>query len=142
MSFDERQNQIAVSPTADGIPWSIGVFGYAAAGLSQSTDIMGPGTYTGTFRFSFQYIGLPATPVTNGLCNGPGGPPCRTLDFSGQGTYVLDVSRSPQGLLQGVETATFRAPEPSTPSLLLLAFGGLGFQAWRRQRISIRSVAV
>jgi hypothetical protein len=135
--FSEPNNSLVVNLTVDGVPWfQAGAAPASLTGIatSQMVDITGPGTYTGSFTFGMSFFGWPNTDF--GLCISAPGGVCQHLLFKGQGTYVLNVT--PGGVLpgtfQGEEILTFNAPEPSTTSLLLIAFALLGFQAWVRVR--------
>jgi hypothetical protein len=136
-AFFEPNNELVVNLTVDGVPW------YQAAaspesltgiGTSQMVDITGPGTYTGSFTFGMSFYGWPNTNF--GYCISAPGGVCQHLSFKGQGRYTLFVTPSSfvPGTFQGEEILTFNAPEPSTTSLLLIAFAVLGFQAWARVR--------
>jgi len=91
----------------------------------------GPGTYSEPFSFrTFFGQGI--------SCFSSSGVPC--WSFYGQGTFTIDVGATDTPGLGVIREATFTfnkpvfTPEPSTASLLLIALGALGFQAWARMR--------
>lgn len=118
-----------------------------ASGLVQidggsSGPITGPGTYHGSFDFDASVTMAPLSAVlanpTLGCDTSP--PlPCTLVDFSGSGTVTLDVVPAGfDGLLE-IENEkailTFRTPEPSTATLLLLGFAGLALLGRRKSRV-------
>jgi PEP-CTERM motif len=126
------------SLTVHGVPWSYPAEDLVDAGAFsafETTAVFGahPGVYHSPFTFLSGYIGGPASLVSPDGCL----PTCMLLHFFGSGTVTWDLVPDPNFPGQfdiKQATFTFKAPEPSTASLLLIALGALGFQAWARMR--------
>ncbi len=133
--------------TINGVPWFVAgdIGGYAQAGFGHTVNITGVGTYSGDFNsFVLKTYGVPITDGSPQNCD-----QCVLLDFLGQGTWTLEVVPSVPGTCGGPEcppfqgsqeTYTFRASEPSTASLLLIALAGMGLTL-RRRRSGERGLA-
>jgi hypothetical protein len=105
--------------------------------LAPNLFVSGPGSYSSTFTFFGSLIGAPESLVSANPTAGCDQLACMTFVIQGSGSAMVDVVPAPgvPGSLEISEvTMTFAAPEPSTASLLLLAVGALGFQAWARVR--------
>lgn len=109
--------------------------GFASASFGDIRNLVftGPGTYFSTFTYSGEFRGV--------LGTNPGGTclqmqMCSDFFFSGSGTLRYDVVPFPNlpGSLEiSKATFTFTAPEPTTTSLLLIAFAGLAVLGLRRR---------
>jgi hypothetical protein len=105
--------------------------------LGQAGPVTGPGIYSGAFTFEGA---LQAAPASNPGADCTTVPiPCPEFAFIGGGVLTIDVVPypfpPPPGLpaIFQIKQATFtlEAPEPSTASLLLIAFGGLAVMSRR-----------
>jgi len=142
---------VSMGITVDGVDWYDGAG--SAVGANDSAQLLinhtipaRPGIYSVPFEFVATYFGAPASEFV--------GPPecqfngcgcdvasCQSLDFSGGGLAVFDVTAFPNvpGAVQITQaTFTFGAPEPSTFWLLLL--GIAGFAVWSIAGASNRTV--
>jgi len=138
----ENPNLSVSSMIVQGVPWALPTEGpnpgVAEVGFATGNFfITGPGTYSGTFTFNGDFLGVPLSV----LSANPGADcqqlMCTALFFTGGGSVSLDVVPAPNlpGSFEVSEAAfTFETPEPSTTALLLLGFAALGFQAWSRMR--------
>jgi hypothetical protein len=107
--------------------WSAPDEAFALASFFGSAGpITHAGTYSGELTLSADFF----------TCNPVPSPPCPGYAISGTGTMLVDmVNLNPElpNLFFPVSaTVTFRAPEPSIISLLLLGLAALGFQVWAR----------
>jgi hypothetical protein len=113
--------------------------GNAIAEFQLAPDLLvaGPGNYSSTFTFSGSFTGAPASLVSANPTAGCDQLACRTFVINGSGSAMVAVIPAP-GFPGSFEiskvTMTFAAAEPSTASLLLLAVGAFGLQAWGRVR--------
>jgi hypothetical protein len=126
--------------TVRGVPFGLppGPDGGEAQSIFHGAPVVlsGPGTFFGTFTYFGSFIGVPLSVISANP-----GKTCRQLICSsflidGGGAVTYDVVPFPQvpGALE-ISTATFsfQAPEPSTTSLLLVAFAGLAIEAGCRR---------
>jgi hypothetical protein len=141
--------QLGMEISVNGVDWSDGATSAVGADdsaqLSINTTIPPrPGIYSVPFGFGATFVGAPASEFR--------GPPecqfgecgcdvvsCQTVDFSGQGIAVFDVTPFPNvpGAVQVTQaTFTFNAPEPSAFWLLLLGLAGLATVGGRRLHIA------
>jgi len=125
-----------VSLTVHGVPWSFpdnteGMGGGALAAFDSTVSFGAhPGTYHSTFNFFENFAGGPevgdvCTPTT-----------CLGVHIVGSGTATWDLIPNPNitGAFDISQvTFTFKAPEPSTTSLLLLGVAGLAVLGRRRR---------
>lgn len=113
--------------------------------LAQNLPVSGPGTYFGTFTFQGSLLGAPESIVSANPTLGCGQIACSLISITGGGTAMLDVVSAPNspGSLEFSEVLfTIKgAPEPSTGSLLLIAFAGLAVVGRRRHRDATVSCA-
>ena len=142
---------LGMSVTVGGVPWSNGptdafssLCNLASASGRTNRPVTGPGIYSGTFDFFASFTGAPASEFSAhpGVACGfpPSGITCTQLGFSGGGIGTFDMVGSGCGNPDGpfncrVEGGifTFQTPEPSTTSLLLVAFAGLAIAGGRRK---------
>lgn len=137
---DNTSQTLNMGVTINGVPWTDAPFDPMGGGAvaffrwRATEPINGAGMYLGQFNFFASYSGAPlAEYIANGplQCTNI----CQTLDFNGSGTATLDVTPFPNipGVLVTEATLTFKAPEPSTTSLLLIAIAGLAAMSCRRR---------
>jgi len=127
---------LSMSFTLGGVPWTApgadteeGPGNFVAATDISTINITHPGIYHGLGSFEGHFVGVPASV---GTCPPVG---CTGWAFFSRGAVLVDViDAGDVGLVVDKATWTFKAPEPSTTSLLLLALGALGFQGWARVR--------
>lgn len=122
-----------LSLTLHGVSWEVPSDGSGGAEVIFGTSpvvFSGPGTFYGSFTFSGPFAGLSEGTSCFQV-------PCSVFQFQGGGTVTYDVvpfqnPMFPGALTISQATFTFKAPEPSTASLLLLGFAGLGILGLRR----------
>jgi len=128
---------LSMDLTIEGIPWYHPQGGTASAFLTaESLDprILSAGTYEVFFVFNSFFTGSPDPNLSQ--CG-----PCTSWTWGGAGyglITVADLPGQPDMFYVTGGTFTFqevRAPEPSTVSLLLIAFAGLAVLARRRHRV-------
>jgi len=131
--------ELTMAFTLGGVPWTApgadtleGPGGYGAAldvDPRSLTNITHPGIYRGFGSLEGFFVGVPASA---GTCPPVG---CTGWVFDTRGTVLVDVMETGDGSSLFVDQATwtFKAPEPSTASLLLLGFAGLALLARRRR---------
>jgi hypothetical protein len=130
--------------TVNGVPWTYpfntgGGDGEALVLFQTNSNalvVSGPGTYFSTFTFSGGLLGAPESVVSANPALGCDQIQCTSFVINGGGTAMLDVVPSPAspGSLEVSKVIlTFKAPEPSTTSLLLLGFAGLAVLGRRRR---------
>lgn len=132
-------NGLTIEFAVNGIPWGIPPGpqaqggGFASAGFHAEAP---KGTMPGALPFAFDatFIGMPLTSIQPGVnCLNT---PCTRWDIHGGGTVVLDwvdYPNAPDGTFMiNRATFTFGVPEPSTESLLLVAFAWLAVIGRRR----------
>jgi len=124
-----------MSFTLGGVPWTApgadteaGPGNFVAAADVSTISITHPGIYHGLGSFEGHFVGVPASVET---CPTEG---CTGWAFFSRGTVLVDViDAGDAGLVVDRATWTFKAPEPSTASLLLIGFAGLALLACRRR---------
>jgi hypothetical protein len=120
--------------TVNGVPWGIPAGGDASVFFSATLPVTL--SFSGTRPFSFEgsFTGVPEPFNTSLGCDVLN---CKTLNFSGGGIVTFDLSPyngSSQFFVLNSETFNFGVvPEPSTASLLLIAFAGLAVMGRRRR---------
>lgn len=133
--------------SVDGVPWTypFGTANDGQASASFQTNssnllVSGPGTYFSTFTFFGSLIGAPESVVSANPTLGCEQIQCSSIFMMGGGTVMLDVVPDPlfPGSLEiSKATLSFRVPEPSTTSLLLLGIAGLAVLGRRRSRVKL-----
>jgi hypothetical protein len=118
------------SLTVHGVPLDTS----QASALSAFSTTVVFGAHPGTYHSPFTFFGVfvECDPTT---CTGE--PSTGAVKYSGSGVVTWNLVPDPNfpGSFDiSKATFTFKAPEPSTASLLLIAFGVLGFSAWTRMR--------
>ena len=137
-----------MSLTVKDVPWTIfdnlpvgPSRGVASAGFVASGFPNSPGTFSLPFTFFATYFGAPVTESAPSGCGDPSA--CQQLLFKGSGTglFTLGPSQADPNQL-GINKAsfTFKTPEPSITSLLLLGFAGLTLMR-RRQKSRVTLLA-
>ena len=134
-SFDNSDSSLTMGLTVNGVSYGYFPQSQTSAGaeftFESSGAITHPGTYPASFGFS---SGLNGQPVVTGNCYPS--TPCTKWAVNGSGTGVIYVSDDPGVPGYFVVTggsSTFRAPEPSTTSLLLVGVAGLVVLGRRRR---------
>jgi hypothetical protein len=137
-SLDNADTTLSMGLDVHGVSYFYDPESQTFAGAVFQFEAPGPithlGTYTALFSFESNLNGQPSNSFTN-ICTDPSNP-CTNWPVNGSGTGVIYVSDDPSvadyfDVTGG--TFTFRAPEPSTASLLLLGFAGIAV-LWRRRK--------
>jgi len=137
---DTENPNLTVSLSVHGAPWALPPepeTGVAGVSFTVNTFVLeGPGTYSSTFDFSGEFIGVPLSVFSANPGEDCSKLMCTRLLFDGGGNVTLDAVPDPNfpGAVDiSKVTFTFKAPEPSTASLLLIALAGLAV-LWRHRR--------